>query len=131
MTKIKCGVTSIISHGILISKEISYKSFKEICSGEPKKVNLGYNNDWSILKIESNTLMPYPQSCGDFPPRKSDYNPNGYSQCEYGLHSTMSYDWEVLSKGGVQSKKKKCRKFYIRGADGGGVSKESQFSTFF
>ena len=94
----KCEVTSSSTHGILINKKISSQSFKEICSGEPKKVNLGYNNDWGILKIENNTLMPYPQSCGDFPPRKSDYNPNGFSQCIYGTHSTMSYDWEVLSK---------------------------------
>ena len=78
----KCEVTSNTTHNVLISKEISYNSYKEICSGEPKKVNLGYNNDYNILKVENNTLMPYP-SYGDF---------------LYGEISQLSYNWEVLSK---------------------------------
>ena len=82
MFKTKCEVTSRIIHNVLISKEISYKSYKEICSGEPKKVNLGYNNDYDILKVENNTLMPYPPLGAHFP----------------GERSTLSYNWEVLSK---------------------------------
>ena len=77
----KCEVTSNTTHNVLISKEISYKSYKEICSGEPKKVNLGYNNDYNILIVENNTLMPYP--------------PVGTHL--YGEFSALSYDWEVLS----------------------------------
>ena len=85
----KCVVTSRTTHHVLISTEISYKSFKEICTGEPKKVNLGYNNDYdmldpkkSILKVENNTLFHYP--------------PVGTHL--YGELSSLSYDWEVLSK---------------------------------
>merc|ERR550519_92728 len=59
VTKMRCQVTSNKTHGILISKEISYKTYKEICSGKTKKVNLGYNlYDW--FQVENNTLMPYP-----------------------------------------------------------------------
>ena len=58
--QLKCEVNSRISHNVLISKTIRYKSYNEICSGEPKKVNLGFNNDVDILKVENNTLMPYP-----------------------------------------------------------------------
>ena len=83
----KCQVTSSTTHDILISKEISYKSYKEICSGEKKKVNLGYNsiyfNDQPIFEVENNTLIPYP--------RKLEDN-------IFGIYSAMAYDWEVLSK---------------------------------
>ena len=85
----KCQITSRTTHNVLISKEISYKSYKEICSGEPKKVNLGYNNDYnmqkpeiSLMKVENNTLMPYP--------------PHGTHL--YGEISAVSYVWEILSK---------------------------------
>ena len=78
----KCQVTSKSTHRVLISKEIEYKSYKDICSGEPKKVNLGYNNDYNLFKVENNTLMPYP--------------PLGTHL--YRERSTFSEDWEVLSK---------------------------------
>ena len=96
VTKMKCQVSSNTTHHVLISKEISFKSYKEICSGEPKKVNLGYLLGTYNSKIENNTLMPYPQSCGDFPHTKTPEFPN--SPCIYGLESTLSFDWEVLSK---------------------------------
>ena len=78
----KCQVTSNTTHDVLISKEITYKSYKEICSGEPKKVNLGYlgNDQW--FKVENNKLLPYPPLGTDL----------------YGVYSAMSYNWEVLSK---------------------------------
>ena len=82
VTKMKCEVTSNTTHDVLISKEISYKSYKEICSGEPKKVNLGYNNDFNILKVENNTLMPYPSI---------------ETYLVHGEYSSLP-DWEVLSK---------------------------------
>ena len=85
----KCQATSRTTHEVLISKEISWKSYKEICSGEPKKVNLGYNNDYhpqkpeiSVLKVENNKLMPYP--------------PQRYG--EYGKISALAIEWEVLFK---------------------------------
>ena len=77
----KCQVTSNTTHGVLISKEISYKSYKEICSGEKKKVNLGYNNGYQVLKVENNALLPYP--------------PLGTYL--YGEISQMSVAWEILS----------------------------------
>ena len=52
----KCEVTSNTTHGVLISKDISFKSYKEICSGEKKKVNLGWN-PLQKFKIENNTLV--------------------------------------------------------------------------
>ena len=54
----RCQVTSNKTHGILISKEISYKSFKEICSGEKKKVNLGYYGQdmGDQFKIQDNSI---------------------------------------------------------------------------
>ena len=80
--QLKCEVNSRISHNVLISKTIRYKSYKEICSGEPKKVNLGFNNDYNILKVKNNTLMPYPP----------------FGTYLYGEESSFSYDWEILSK---------------------------------
>ena len=77
----RCQVNSNKTHGILISKEISYKSYKEICSGEPKKVNLGYNREW-WFEVENNSLVHIPRGLGD------------YIQ---GTNSSMAYDWEVLS----------------------------------
>ena len=80
--KMKCEVTSNTTHEVLISKEVSWKSYKEICSGEPKKVNLGYNNDPIISIVENNTHLQKPQQ---------DHI--------YGeIRSAMSYNWEVLSK---------------------------------
>ena len=82
VTKLKCFINSNTTHDVLISKEIVYKSYKEICRGEPKKVNMGFNNDDQVLKVENNTLIPYP--------------PIGYYL--YGEISKLSFDWEVLSK---------------------------------
>ena len=45
---------------------MSYKSYKEICSGEPKKVNLGYWGDWMAggggFKVENNLLVHIPRT---------------------------------------------------------------------
>ena len=78
----KCEVTSKTTHYVLISKEITYKSYKEICSGEPKKVNLGFwGNDPRVMEIENNTLYQRP--------RGPDDNING-------RYAVMPLDWEVL-----------------------------------
>ena len=88
----KCQITSSKTHDVLISKEIRWKSYKEICSGEPKKVNLGYNNNFNILKVENNTLIPEP-------PIGKNMDMNGiYKPMFYGQVSGLSWDWEVLSK---------------------------------
>ena len=76
----KCQVTSNTTHDILISKGIVYKSYKEICSGEPKKVNLGFNSEW-YFKVENNSLVHSP---------KEAYI--------YGKWTSMAWDWEILSK---------------------------------
>ena len=60
---------------------MTYKSYKEICSGEPKKVNLGYNNDPASMSVKNNSLLHKPEQ--DF---------------LFGGHSSMSSDWEVLIK---------------------------------
>ena len=92
----KCQVTSDTTHDVLIGKEVGYKSYKEICSGEPKKVNLGFNNDPRIFKVENNTLMTYPQSCGDFPYKETEEQP--VNPCISDLSPRLVWDWEVFPK---------------------------------
>ena len=81
----KCVVTSRTTHNVLISKEISYKSFKEICIGEKKKVNLGHWGNWAGMKVENNSLVHIPRKVED-------------KTSVYGLRSLMPMYWEVLSK---------------------------------
>ena len=83
VTKLKCFINSNTTHDVLISKEIVYKSYKEICSGEPKKVNLGYFRNADHFKVEDNSLVHIPR------------NPEDNI---YGRYSSLSYNWEVLSK---------------------------------
>ena len=77
----KCEVTSHTTHDVLISKEVSWKSYKEICLGEPKEVNLGFWGNWFHMKVENNSLQA------------SDRNTASYI---YGDGSNMVYDSEVL-----------------------------------
>ena len=79
----KCQVNSSISHKVLISKQISYKSYKEICSGETKKVNLGYWGNAGSFKVENNSLV------------QIEREPTDYI---HGRSSIMPYDSEVLSQ---------------------------------
>ena len=92
----KCEATSDTTHNVLVSKEIGYKSFKEICSGEPKKVNLGFNNDPDRMKVENKTLMTYPQSCGDFPYKPTENHKS--NPCIFGSLAAMTFTWEIFSK---------------------------------
>ena len=78
----KCQVNSRTSHGVLISKEIGFKSYKEICRGEKKKVNLGYWGNWEFFVLENNKMVHL----------------KDITKKIFGTFSTMSYDWEVLSK---------------------------------
>ena len=79
----KCEVASNTTHNALISKEISYRSYKEICSGEPKKVNLGWNYEKDILEVENNTLV---------------HNFRGMGHYIFGVYTAMAYDWEIFTK---------------------------------
>ena len=94
--QMKCQATSNTTHEVLMSKEIDYKSYKEICSGEPKKVNLGFNNDFVLMKVENKTLMPYPQSCGDFPYKPTENSKS--NPCLFGSLATMTFTWEMFFK---------------------------------
>ena len=84
--KMKCEVTSKTTHEVLISKEISYKSYKKICSGEPKKVNLGIWGSWSEMQVVNNSLQVIRRDPLRFDPLRNIY----------GVFSSMSYDDEVL-----------------------------------
>ena len=65
----------------MISKEITVSSrYKDVCRGEPKKVNIGYNNDPPFMLVENNTLIP------NKPPKTR----------MRGVHAYMSRTWEVL-----------------------------------
>ena len=65
----KCQVTSNTTHNVLIGKEISYKSYIEICSGEPKKINLGYWGNWGwAFNVENNSLVHTPKKLSDYIP---------------------------------------------------------------
>ena len=77
----KCEVTTSTTHNVWISKEIIYKSYKEICSGEPKKVKIGFNNDPNFMYVEDNTILEIP---------KQNYIKGDDPQ--------FSKDWEVFSK---------------------------------
>ena len=77
----RCEVTSSTERKALISKEVKVPTYKHVCRGEQKKVNLGYNNDEGVLKVENNTLIPY------YPVKRSPK----------GTRSLISQDWEVLS----------------------------------
>ena len=78
----KCQVTSKTPHDVLINKKVSYKSYKEICSGEKKKVNLGFNTDWYFLMNDDSMV-------------EIARKPENYMK---GKYSSMTYDWEILSK---------------------------------
>ena len=79
----KCEATSDTTHDVLISKEIGHQSYKEICSGEPKKFNLGYVNEPYAHEVENNSLVHIPKTLEEY---------------VYGKYSVMALDWEILSK---------------------------------
>ena len=92
----RCQVSSKTKHQVLISKEIGYKSYNEICSGEPKmKVNLGYVrvvNEYEVdgvptvieeFEVVNNSLKLIPKE-----------HMNRHIRGEY---SSMIYDCYVLA----------------------------------
>ena len=60
MFQMKCQVTSSITRRVMISKEVEVASYKDVCGGEKKRVNFGYNNKFHALKVENNEIMNYP-----------------------------------------------------------------------
>ena len=83
VTKMKCHVTSSTTHEVLISKDISYKSYKDIYSGEKTKVNLGYNYLRLSLIVENNSL------------KQIEREPINNMHGEF---SDMPLDWEIFLK---------------------------------
>ena len=80
----KCEINSRISYNVLISNEIIYKSYKEICSGEKKKVNLAHLGNWGGFKVENNSMVHIPRKLRKY---------------VHGIrYSAMPYGWEVFSK---------------------------------
>ena len=55
----RCEVTSSEDKKALISREVKVQTYKHVCRGEQKKVNLGYNNDLKLIKVMNNTLIPH------------------------------------------------------------------------
>ena len=80
--KMKCEVTSSTTHNVLISKEVRVKSYKEICSGEKKKVNLGHWGNWGGFIVKNNSIVHLPKPRGHY---------------IHGSFSTMAYEWEIFS----------------------------------
>ena len=78
----KCQATSNTTHSVLISKEIGYKSYKEICSGETKKVNLAYWGSYEYNKVKNNSLVHVPRKLDNY---------------IHGIFSSMPRQWEVFS----------------------------------
>ena len=77
----KCNVNYNSSNYVLIS-EISFQSYKEICSGEKTKVNLGYLG-YNYLEVENNSMVHTPRKLENY---------------IYGIYSNMPLNWEVLFK---------------------------------
>ena len=60
MFQMKCQVTSSITRRVMISREVEVASYKAVCGGEKRRVNIGYFNYLDILKVENNQLLKYP-----------------------------------------------------------------------
>ena len=77
----KCHVSSETTHDVLISKELTApRSYKDICGGDAKKVNVGYINDQYSIKVENNAMTAWPRK-----------------KFIFGQRSSMSHEWELLS----------------------------------
>ena len=77
----KCELNSNTTHDVMISKEIrAPNSFEDVCRGEPRTVNIGYNNDPLFMTVENNSLTSTPTQ-----------------SFMKGKESWMSQTWEVFS----------------------------------
>ena len=61
MFQMKCQVTSSITRRVMISREEEVARYKDVCGGEKKRVNIGYNNVWDVFKVENNELQEDPK----------------------------------------------------------------------
>ena len=57
------------------------RSYKDICGGQKKKVNIGFNNEPGALTVKNNTLLTTPSP-----------------EPIYEKSTQISPDWEVLSR---------------------------------
>ena len=73
-------MTSSTEQKVLISRELKVPTYKHVCRGEKKKVNLGYNNDLNYFEVMNNTLIPDPEE-----------------RNLKGTAASVSQFWEVLS----------------------------------
>ena len=77
----KCQVTSQNTRKVMISRDVKVASYKEICGGEKKRVNIGYRNERDWFKISDNSLLRDPPQSG----------------LEVrGSRPHISHEWEVL-----------------------------------
>ena len=56
----KCQVTSSITRRVMISREVEVATYKAVCGGEKRIVNIGYVNVRNFMKVENNKLQVYP-----------------------------------------------------------------------
>ena len=77
----KCQVTSDTTRKVMIGREGKIPSYKEICGGEKKKVNLGYVNEIAWFWVSNNSLLRYPAQSG---------------LKLRGSRPWISHEWEVL-----------------------------------
>ena len=56
----KYQVTSSITRRVMISREMEVASYKDVCGGEKRRVNLGYYNHPEFFKVENNKLQEFP-----------------------------------------------------------------------
>ena len=64
----------------MISREVEVASYKDVCGGEKRKVNIGYYNHKDIIKVENNELQEYPKGLS------------------HKRHLSSSYIWEIFTK---------------------------------
>ena len=76
----RCEVTSSTASNVLLSIELIVPTYNHVCRGEKKKVNLGYNNEVEVFKVENNTLIPDPEK-----------------RYPKGTAAQISQSWEVIS----------------------------------
>ena len=60
MFRLKCSVSSEVTHRVMISREVEGRpTFREVCQ-EKTRINIGYNDDKGIFKVEDNQMSEYP-----------------------------------------------------------------------
>ena len=78
MFRLKCSVSSEVTHRVMISREVEVPTFREVCQ-EKTRVKIAYNDDKGIFKVEDNQMSEYPPIT---PIR--------------GIAAQLAADWEIL-----------------------------------